>query len=100
MYKTRKFIRSNMSIKSPVHPLSYVKETKDCNSGDYSVVNHCQRTGDTVSSKLIAKNLDSFDGNDGIKKIKTKDLDHFTSDPNVIEIMKIQNSILLNNKQR
>ena len=99
-YKRRKFLRSNMSSRSPVHPVAYVKETKESNSADYLVVNKCQKTGETVSRKFISKNIDSFDGYDETPIIKTKDLDPFTSDPNVLEIMKIQSSKLLNNKQR
>jgi hypothetical protein len=40
VYKTRKFIRSNITTRSLVDTVSYVKDKKDGSVGDYVVVHH------------------------------------------------------------
>ena len=54
VYKTRKFIRSNMTTRSLVDTVSYVKDKRDGSIGDYVVVYHNQHVDKAYKIKKKA----------------------------------------------
>ena len=65
VYKTRKFIRSNMTTRSLVDTVSYVKDRKDGSLGNYVVVHHSPSRHTEKSYKHAKKKAESFDEGEG-----------------------------------
>ena len=87
-----------MSSRGQAPAVSYVKDKNTCSSADYVVVHRGEEI--TSPGNGIGEHLDSVSIYAESPKRRQKDLDSFTSDPQVLHTMNKQSIQISNNKYR
>ena len=87
-----------MSSRGQVPAVSYVKDKKTCSSADYVVVHRGEEI--TSQGNGNVEHLDSVSIYAESPKRRKRDLDSFTSDPQVLHMMNKQSIQISNNKYR